>query len=72
MGYSMGARIVAYLALAHPQRVRSAVFGGLGFHLVGEGGIGGLGPSETIARGVGGASLADVTDPTARLVSKLR
>ncbi|MGA8612646.1 MAG: alpha/beta hydrolase [Xanthobacteraceae bacterium] len=67
MGYSMGARIVAYLALAHPQRVRSAVFGGLGFHLVGEGGIGGLGPSETIAQGLEAPSLADVTDPTARL-----
>src|SRR6202161_3647408 len=52
MGYSMGARITAYLALAHPQRVRSAVFGGLGAHLVGEGGIGGLGPSETIAQGL--------------------
>jgi pimeloyl-ACP methyl ester carboxylesterase len=67
MGYSMGARITAYLALAHPQRVRSAVLGGLGFHLVGEGGIGGLGPSETIAQGLEAPSLADVTDPTARL-----
>jgi len=67
MGYSMGARITAYLALAHPQRVRSAVLGGLGSHLVGEGGIGGLGPSETIARGLEAPSLADVTDPTARL-----
>ncbi len=38
MGYSMGARITAYLALAHPQRVRSAVLGGLGIRLVGEGG----------------------------------
>jgi pimeloyl-ACP methyl ester carboxylesterase len=66
MGYSMGARITAYLALAHPQRVRSAVFGGLGFHLVGEGGIGGLGSSETIAQGLEAPSLADVTDPTAR------
>jgi pimeloyl-ACP methyl ester carboxylesterase len=67
MGYSMGARITAYLALAHPQRVRSAVLGGLGIHLVGEGGIGGLGSSETIARGLEAPSLADVTDPTARL-----
>jgi pimeloyl-ACP methyl ester carboxylesterase len=67
MGYSMGARITAYLALAHPRRVRSAVLGGLGFHLVGEGGIGGLGPSETIARGLEAPNLADVTDPTARL-----
>jgi pimeloyl-ACP methyl ester carboxylesterase len=30
MGYSMGARISAFLALAHPHRVRSLVFGGLG------------------------------------------
>jgi pimeloyl-ACP methyl ester carboxylesterase len=67
MGYSMGARITAYLVLAHPRRVRSAVLGGLGFHLVGEGGIGGLGPSETIARGLEAPSLADVTDATARL-----
>jgi pimeloyl-ACP methyl ester carboxylesterase len=67
MGYSMGARTAAFLALAHPQRVRSAVLGGLGSHLVGEGGIGGLGPSETIAEGLEAASLGEVTDPTARL-----
>ena len=30
MGYSMGARIAAYLALAHPERVRSLILGGLG------------------------------------------
>jgi len=34
MGYSMGARIAAFLALAHPDRVRSAVLGGLGSRLV--------------------------------------
>ncbi len=34
MGYSMGARIAAFLALAHPGRVRSAVLGGLGIRLV--------------------------------------
>src|SRR5262245_21812839 len=34
MGYSMGARIAAFLALAHPDRVRSAVLGGLGIRLV--------------------------------------
>jgi pimeloyl-ACP methyl ester carboxylesterase len=66
MGYSMGARITAYLALAHPERVRSAVLGGLGAHLVGEGGIGGLRSSEMIAQGLEAPSLADVTDPTAR------
>src|ERR1700689_3611040 len=34
MGYSMGARITAFLALLHAERVRSAVFGGLGIRLV--------------------------------------
>src|ERR1700730_2682623 len=34
MGYSMGARITAFFALAHSQRVRRAIFGGLGIHLV--------------------------------------
>src|SRR5689334_15017141 len=35
MGYSMGARITAFLAVNHPARVRSAIFGGLGIRLVG-------------------------------------
>ena len=30
MGYSMGARITAHLALQHPDRVRSALIGGIG------------------------------------------
>jgi pimeloyl-ACP methyl ester carboxylesterase len=34
MGYSMGARNTAFLALAQPDRVRSAVFGGLGINLI--------------------------------------
>ncbi|MDB5557956.1 MAG: alpha/beta hydrolase, partial [Enterovirga sp.] len=34
MGYSMGARISAFLALAAPSRVRGLLLGGLGFHLV--------------------------------------
>ena len=34
MGYSMGARIAAHLALDHAARVRSALIGGLGLHLV--------------------------------------
>ncbi len=34
MGYSMGARITAFLATEHPKRVRSAVIGGLGDQLV--------------------------------------
>lgn len=67
MGYSMGARITAFLALAHPQRVRSAVFGGLGIRLVeGGDGLGGLSDPDTIARALEASSVAEVTDPTAR------
>jgi len=61
MGYSMGARITAFLALAHPQRVRTAVLGGLGMHL-----IEGVGLPESIADALEAPSLADVTDPQGR------
>jgi len=61
MGYSMGARITVYLALAHPDRVRSAVLGGLGSQLVD-----GTGLPETLAEGLEAPSLAAVSDPTAR------
>jgi pimeloyl-ACP methyl ester carboxylesterase len=61
MGYSMGARISAFLALAHPQRVRSLVFGGLGINMVR--GVAGTGP---VARALEAASIDEVTNPTAR------
>jgi pimeloyl-ACP methyl ester carboxylesterase len=61
MGYSMGARITAFLALAHPERVRSAVLGGLGIRLVE-----GVGLPETIAAGLEAPTLAEVRDPTAQ------
>ena len=61
MGYSMGARISAFLALAHPDRVRSVVLGGLGMGL-----INGVGDPERIAAGLEAPSLADVADPGAR------
>jgi pimeloyl-ACP methyl ester carboxylesterase len=35
MGYSMGARVSAFLALSHPDKVATLVFGGLGIGLVG-------------------------------------
>ncbi len=61
MGYSMGARITAYLALNHPARVRSAILGGLGIHL-----IDGVGLPMSIADALEAPSLADVTDPMGR------
>ena len=63
MGYSMGARNTAFLALANPERVRSAVLGGVGIRLVG--GVG-LQP-DTIAQALEAPSLAEVTDPTAHV-----
>ena len=58
MGYSMGARITAFLAVKHPERVRSAIFGGLGIRLVE-----GVGLPETIADALEAPSLDDVRDP---------
>lgn len=34
MGYSMGARIASHMALQAPERMNSAILGGLGIHLV--------------------------------------
>jgi pimeloyl-ACP methyl ester carboxylesterase len=62
MGYSMGARIAAFLALGHPEHVRSAVLGGLGIRLVE-----GVGLPDTIAQALEAPSLAEVSDPTAYL-----
>jgi pimeloyl-ACP methyl ester carboxylesterase len=61
MGYSMGARISAFLAIAHPGRVRSLVFGGLGINMVR--GVAGTGP---VAHALEAASIDEVTNPTAR------
>ena len=61
MGYSMGARMTAFLTLRHPARVRSAIFGGLGINMVR-----GLGGTQEIANGLEAAAAAEVTDPVAR------
>jgi pimeloyl-ACP methyl ester carboxylesterase len=61
MGYSMGARIAAFLAMAHPDRVRSAIFAGLGINMVR--GMAGTGP---IAAALEAESIDKVTNPTAR------
>ena len=59
MGYSMGARIAAFLAVEHAGRVRCAILGGLGVHLVE-----GVGLPESIAEALEAPSLSDVHDPT--------
>ncbi|MGH3626892.1 MAG: alpha/beta fold hydrolase, partial [Sciscionella sp.] len=59
MGYSMGSRNTAFFAVDHPDRVRSAVLGGLGLRLVD-----GVGLPDTIARALEAPSMADVADPT--------
>ena len=61
MGYSMGARVTAFLAVEHPERVRAAILGGLGVRLVE-----GVGLPESIAEALEAPSLADVQDPIGR------
>jgi pimeloyl-ACP methyl ester carboxylesterase len=62
MGYSMGARITAHLALRHPERVRSALLGGLGIHLVE-----GVGLPLGIADAMEAPSRDGLTDPMQRM-----
>jgi pimeloyl-ACP methyl ester carboxylesterase len=62
MGYSMGARIAAFLTIKYPARVRAAILGGLGIRLVE-----GVGLPETIAEALEARSLADVSDPAGRI-----
>ena len=61
MGYSMGARIAAYLALARPDRTRSLIMGGLGIHLVE-----GVGLPLGIADAMEAPSADALADPTQR------
>ncbi len=62
MGYSMGARIAAFLAVAHPARVRALVLGGLGIKLVE-----GIGLPDTIAEALETPKRTDVLDRTGRI-----
>ena len=62
MGYSMGARIAAFLALDHPERVRSAILGGLGIKLVN-----GVGLSDTISDDLIAPSRDAIEDPVGRM-----
>lgn len=61
MGYSMGARITAQLALADPDRVRAVIFGGLGDRLVA-----GAGRAVAIAEAMEAPTLDSLSDPMLR------
>lgn len=62
MGYSMGARITAFMALEHASRVRRAILGGLGDRLVRAAALPG-----NIAQAMEADALADLTDPMQRM-----
>ena len=61
MGYSMGARISAFVARDYPEIMRSVVFAGMGYNLVR-----GIGNPEPIARALEAKSADDVTNPAAK------
>ena len=61
MGYSLGGRMTAWLAHQSPQRLRSAILGGIAMGLI-EGG----GPGENVAKALEADILEDVTDPIGR------
>jgi len=61
IGYSMGARIAAFMAFLQPQRVECAIFGGMGMNLVH-----GLADGNDIIAGLRAPALSDLTHPTAR------
>jgi pimeloyl-ACP methyl ester carboxylesterase len=61
MGYSLGSRMTAVLALNQSERLRSAILGGIGIGMI-EGG----GPGENVAAALEAPSLDDITDPVGR------
>jgi pimeloyl-ACP methyl ester carboxylesterase len=61
LGYSMGARIAAFLAYEQPERVACAIFGGMGMNL-----LHGLSDGNDIIAGLLAPSLDGLTHPTAR------
>lgn len=62
MGYSMGARISAFLAMDRPDLLNAVIFGGLGYNMVR-----GLNDSEAIVAALLAPSLEDVEDKTGRM-----
>lgn len=61
MGYSMGARISAFVSILHPDAVKHIILGGLGYNIVE-----GTPDVEKIADGLLAESLADVKDTLGR------
>jgi pimeloyl-ACP methyl ester carboxylesterase len=61
MGYSLGGRMTAWLGRNAPERLRSAILGGIGLAMI-EGG----GPGENVAQALEAPSLEDVSDPVGR------
>jgi pimeloyl-ACP methyl ester carboxylesterase len=65
MGYSMGARITAFLSFEHPARVRCAILGGLGSHLIDK-----VGLPMSIADAMEAPSVADIKDINGQIFRK--
>lgn len=61
-GYSMGARISAFLALAHPEKVATLVLGGLGYGM-----IDGVGDWDPIADALVAPDPAAITHPRGKM-----
>lgn len=61
MGYSLGARMTAWLGARQPERLRSAILGGIGIAM-----IDGGGPGENVAVALEAPTLDEVTDPVGR------
>lgn len=61
-GYSMGARVAAFLALRHPEKAASLIFGGLGIGMVE-----GVGAWDPIADALVALDPATITEPRAKM-----
>lgn len=61
LGYSMGARIAAFLTINHPKRIIGSVFSGLGINMVH-----GIGGGERIASALLAPRAEAITDPVGR------
>ena len=62
MGYSMGARIAAFLAKSYPERVRSLILGGIGDNLITGGSV-----LNGVAEAMEAPSIDVLTDPIQKM-----